>query len=325
MKRNTFKNNFKYFNGVVLLFVIFFISILSSVSMAEDIKNTAKTKLKNELDNLSNAYIEKSVNYIQSLPLKFFGNEIKTKEIDISLENNTKPKVGILFLTPFFDSTKIEDTFFMQNSLSHRDNRTTINTGLGYRKLTMDNNLLIGVNGFYDHEFPYNHGRTSLGLEARTSFGQINANEYWSTRDWVTAKSSDLERALSGHDIEASIPIPYMNWSNLSYKKFHWHGNNIENIGGSETSLTAVLPMMPNLSIKINRFRYNSSDTEDKDTLTLSYIYNNSKKKLGTNSLISKNAYQLKSMENLRFDKIKRENEIIKEVDANGTFSFKGV
>ena len=77
MKRNTFKNNFKYFNGVVLLFVIFFISILSSVSMAEDIKNTAKTKLKNELDNLSNAYIEKSVNYIQSLPLKFFGNEIK--------------------------------------------------------------------------------------------------------------------------------------------------------------------------------------------------------------------------------------------------------
>ena len=46
MKRNTFKNNFKYFNGAVLLFVIFFISILSSVSMAEDIKNTAKTKLK---------------------------------------------------------------------------------------------------------------------------------------------------------------------------------------------------------------------------------------------------------------------------------------
>ena len=80
MKRNTFKNNLKYFNGVVLLFVIFFISILSSVSMAEDIKNTAKTKLKNELDNLSNAYIEKSVNYIQSLPLKFFGNEIKTKD-----------------------------------------------------------------------------------------------------------------------------------------------------------------------------------------------------------------------------------------------------
>ena len=30
-------------------------------------------------------------------------------------------------------------------------------------------------------------------------------------------------------------------------------------------------------------------------------------------------------MENLRFDKIKRENEIIKEVDTNGTFSFKGV
>ena len=57
----------------------------------------------------------------------------------------------------------------------------------------------------------------------------------------------------------------------------------------------------------------------------LSYIYNNSKKKLGTNSLISKNAYQLKSMENSRFDKIKRENEIIKEVDTNGTFSFKGV
>jgi hypothetical protein len=76
-----------------------------------------------------------------------------------------------LFLTPFFDLSKIQDTFFMQNSLFHKDNRTTINTGLGYRKLTLENNLLIGVNGFYDHEFPYNHGRTSLGLELRTTVG----------------------------------------------------------------------------------------------------------------------------------------------------------
>ena len=36
-----------------------------------------------------------------------------------------------------------------------------------------DDKLLLGVNTFYDQEFPYRHGRASLGLEARTTVGEV--------------------------------------------------------------------------------------------------------------------------------------------------------
>ena len=305
--------------------IIIFLLNTSVFVFAEDNSKIFKDKIKNDLNTLSNNYLDISANYIKSLPIKLLGNEIKTKEINISLENNEKPKIGVLFLTPFFDLSKIEDTFFMQNSLFHEDNRTTINTGLGYRKLTLENNLLIGVNGFYDHEFPYNHGRTSLGLELRTTVGEINANRYWSTRDWVTANSNNTERALSGHDIEASVPLPYINWANLSYNKFHWYGKEIENIGGTKTSLSAIIPQLPNLLIRIDRTKYNSDAIDNTDSLTLSYVFKASEKKQVNKSFFNNKAYELSSIENERFNLVNRENEILKEVNNDGVFNFKGV
>jgi adhesin/invasin len=40
---------------------------------------------------------------------------------------------------------------------------------------------MLGVNAFYDHEFPYDHGRYSIGLEARSTVGEVNANMYQAT------------------------------------------------------------------------------------------------------------------------------------------------
>ena len=97
-------------------------------------------------------------------------------------------------------------------SAFYQDNRTTLNAGLGYRRLAFDNTLMLGVNAFYDHEFPYDHGRTSLGFEARTTMGEINANKYWATTKDKVGKQGFTERALDGYDIEGGIALPYMNW-----------------------------------------------------------------------------------------------------------------
>ena len=73
-------------------------------------------------------------------------------------------------VAPLSDQEDIENTIFTQVSAFYTDNRTTLNAGLGYRRLVSDNTLMLGVNAFYDHEFPYDHGRYSIGLEARSTW-----------------------------------------------------------------------------------------------------------------------------------------------------------
>ena len=89
-------------------------------------------------------------------------------------------KGGVLVVRPLSDPSNITNTIFTQGSLYFSDEgRKTLNLGLGDRFLTLDNKLLLGANIFYDHEFPYDHGRTSLGLEAKSSVGEINYNKYF--------------------------------------------------------------------------------------------------------------------------------------------------
>ena len=52
---------------------------------------------------------------------------------------------------------------------------------------------MLGVNAFYDHEFPYDHGRYSIGLEARSTIGEINANMYQATDEVEDSAESGFE------------------------------------------------------------------------------------------------------------------------------------
>ena len=82
---------------------------------------------------------------------------------------------------------------------------------------------MLGVNAFYDHEFPYDHGRYSVGLEARSTVGEVNANMYQATTKWKTGKNgSDKNERLDGWDIEAGLPLPYMNWATVFVKHYNW-------------------------------------------------------------------------------------------------------
>jgi len=163
---------------------------------------------------------EKGVGVTKSFLEKYF----PTVELQVDMFDNKKTTSGILIVVPLSDPKDIKNTFFMQDSVYHNDNRTTVNLGLGYRRLEMDNKLLLGVNAFYDHEFPYDHGRTSIGLEARTTMGEVNFNQYFATTGWKTAKGTNQEHALGGTDLEVGLPLPYMNWAKLYGRGFIWYG-----------------------------------------------------------------------------------------------------
>jgi adhesin/invasin len=221
----------------------------------------------------------------------------------------------LLILAPLSDPDDVKNTFFTQDSIYYQDNRTTINMGLGYRRLEMDNKLLLGVNAFYDHEFPYNHGRTSLGLEARSTVGEVNFNRYWAASGWKNGADGLEEHALGGTDLEAGVPLPYMNWAKLYVRGFIWNAyDGAADLKGNDISLRAQAPFMQGLSIEAGHRNFNNLPGED--FIRINYNLMSTIKPQASQPLISQNAYSLSSMENKRYDKVRRENLIIKQKRA---------
>ena len=192
--------------------------------------------------------------------------------------------------------------------------------------MEFDNTLMLGVNAFYDHEFPYDHGRYSVGLEARSTVGEINANMYQAITKWKTGKNGLQERALDGWDIEAGLPLPYMNWATVFVKRYQWDAvEGAKDAKGNDAQLRAYVPLLPGLEIQAGR----TFKDDDKDANYFIASYNIteafSNKPNQQVQWFSDTAYKLESMEDRRYEKVRRENIIVKQVKGSGgKLSVKG-
>jgi adhesin/invasin len=263
--------------------------------------------LVNQAESYAN---EKGVGVAKSFLQKYF----PTVELQVDMFDTKKTTSGILIVVPLSDPKDIKNTFFMQDSVYHNDNRTTVNLGLGYRRLEMDNKLLLGVNAFYDHEFPYDHGRTSIGLEARTTIGEVNFNQYFAATGWKTAKGSNQEHALGGTDLEVGLPLPYMNWAKLYGRGFIWYGEEgAADLKGGDISLRAQVPGIPGFSVEGGRRLFSTSGYSDESFLRVNLNVTDLYALKPTQPLFSDRAYSFDSMENQRYAKVRRENLILKQ------------
>ena len=280
-----------------------------------------------DLEGAQNQIIEAATAQGVGFTKSFLETYFPTVELIVDTQGGQKPTSGILVVAPLSDESDIQNTVFTQLSAFYQDNRTTLNVGLGYRRLAFDNTLMLGVNAFYDHEFPYDHGRTSLGLEARTTMGEINANKYWATTENKVGKSGFTERALDGYDIEGGIALPYMNWATVFVKHSKWNSEiaTASDLRVNEVSLRARVPVLPGLEIEGGR-KYNSGAvTNDENFFMVNYnltaALSEKPKKRGWTS---KNAYELSSMEDRRYEKVRRQNLIVKQISAPGSVTVTG-
>ncbi len=273
----------------------------------DGIKTAAENYVTSELNN-------EAVGVTKSFLQKYF----PTVELQLDMFDYRKATSGILIVAPLSDPNDVKNTFFTQDSVYHKDDRTTVNLGLGYRRLEMDNKLMLGVNGFYDYEFPYGNTRTSIGLEARTTVGELNFNQYWGMSGWKNAANSLQEKSLGGTDIEVGVPLPYMNWAKVYGRGFIWYGvDGASDLKGTDISLRAQVPILPGLAIEGGRRTY-TNDTPDENFLRISYNLMDMTKAKSPQAWFSDKAYSLDSMENHRYDKVRRENLIVKQTKKNG-------
>ena len=102
---------------------------------------------------------------------------------DVSTEG--KPVYNALTVQPLYQSYDLKHTVFTQGRVAYdSDGRTTTNIGFGYRRLIMDDKLMLGANTFHDYEFPFHHQRVGGGIEIISSAIELNSNYYNAITDW---------------------------------------------------------------------------------------------------------------------------------------------
>jgi adhesin/invasin len=261
------------------------------------------------------AATDQGVGFTQSFLEKYF----PTVEVSFGAADGEKPTAGLLIVAPLTDKEDIFNTVFTQVSGFYQDNRTTLNLGLGYRHISDNKKFLYGINAFYDHEFPYDHGRTSVGVEAMSTMWEIRGNKYWATTDWKTGKHGQQERALDGYDLEAGIPLPYMNWATVFIKHFKWDAyDGADDLEGQDLSFRAQFPgFLTGLEVEAGRSFYKDYRNESfvKMSYNLTEIFK--EKKSYREPWINKTAFRLESVEHKRFEKVRRENLIVKQTRGN--------
>lgn len=290
-----------------LFFVLFLFTTQVSSVDADKVKDAIKQGVKDEAVGIATSYFEK---YFDVFELSIDSPD------DLS-------SASILVVKGLSDPDDIKHTWFTQGSVFVDAGRATLNLGLGYRHLTADDKLLLGVNTFYDQEYPYRHGRASLGLEARTTVGEINFNRYWATTSWQAGQNGLDEHALGGLDLEIGIPLPYMNWATFYARAFKWHSviKGEKDSIGNDLSFRAEVPVIPGLAIEAGHRQYSSNETSD-NFLKIEYdLIQGAKKEKAP--LFTSYAYKMGSMADQRLKKVRRENKIYKQMKSS-TVTVKG-
>jgi len=276
--------------------IVFLVSLFTLNSNAQDLKNKATNKITSELNKSLTSGL---------------ANIFPTAEVSLSSGKTQKVKGNILVVMPFSDIDDKKNVTFTQGSLYFSDNdQETLNLGIGQRRLLDNENLMLGANMFFDEEFTSRHRRASFGVEAITSVGSLRANQYYGLSGWKTVKGI-REKALDGHDMEVGAPLPYLPWTKAYYRTFEWEGaSGVDDLKGDEMSLEANLPF--GLNVEVGK-RSNDNSTKDREFVSLTWkcCYKSDQQTFG----ISDKAYSLTSVADQRFQKVRRQNLIVKQQD----------
>jgi len=255
--------------------------------------------IKSKFMNNFNSYLNDSL-----------GQLFPTAEVSLSSGTSNTVVGSILVVKPLSDISDTENTLFTQASLFlSDDDRETINLGIGKRKLVNNDTWILGANLFYDHELDYDHQRASIGLEAISSVASLRFNRYYGLSGFKSGFGEIQEKALDGQDIELGAPLPYLPWTNFAFRSFRWHGSDgVDDQKGDELSLEAKLPT--GLNIEVGK-RSHDGNTEDNEFVEVTWTCCNKDKQ--SEFGVSDTAYNLTSVADQRFTKVKRQNLIVKQ------------
>lgn len=143
-------------------------------------------------------------------------NNFGTAKISLGVDEDFSLKNSQFdFLHPWYDTP--DYLLFSQHTLHRTDDRTQINTGLGWRHFTPS--WMSGINLFFDHDLSRYHSRAGLGAEYWRDYLKLSSNAYIGLTGWRSAPELDNDyeaHPANGWDLRAEGWLPA--WPQLGGK-----------------------------------------------------------------------------------------------------------
>lgn len=165
--------------------------------------------------------------------LDSFLGQYGTADIQLNIDDKAHLDGSSLdLLLPLMN--KKNDFIFTQWGWRNKDDRNTLNWGVGYRHFFDD--WMLGGNLFLDNDITGDNRRIGVGGEAWRDYLKFSINGYLGTTDWND--SVDLndhkEKSADGYDIrmEAFMPWYPQIGGTLSYEKYY--GDNVALFGSDD-------------------------------------------------------------------------------------------
>ncbi|HBP58329.1 MAG TPA: hypothetical protein DD668_02010 [Alphaproteobacteria bacterium] len=237
-------------------------------------------------------------------------------EVSISGQDNGKPEYSVATIQEIETETNSSGTVFWQGQVSNHDggDRTTVNLGLGYRRLSSDENWLFGANTFVDQEFPYDHQRASIGLEAKSAAVDLTVNQYMALSKWKRAAAGNRERALDGQEIEVGAQVPYVPSARLFLNSFKWNGvDSASDIEGISYSLQLNSSLGSGWVLEAGRKDFDSRPDEDFARITYRLGLGSDVGSEDSAPFISDKMFETGSVKHRTLEKVRRTNRIVKQ------------
>ena len=274
-----------------------------SLSVSADDSEQIKSSLMSRMTSSTGSFISTGIGALLS-------PNFNTVEVSTNLkEGDSSVDVGVL--RAYGDNPN--SFIFNQINLNRFDHRTTLNLGVGYRRLNADETWMAGVNAFYDHEFPNDHRRNGIGFELISSVFETRVNSYNGTTGYIKDKSGTDSKALDGRDMGFKVALPYLPGMMFGMNAVQWDGiDGMKDKKSRKYTLGGYLS--DNVSVSYEHHDYKLAATKDTNTINLNYTWGfgveNTKPKLFE---LASSAYELKKLGDQRYDLVKRENRIVKK------------
>jgi hypothetical protein len=286
------------------LSAILTMSLGFSLSVSADDSEQIKSSLMSRMTSSTGSFISTGIGALLS-------PNFNTVEVSTNLkEGDSSVDVGVL--RAYGDNPN--SFIFNQINLNRFDDRTTLNLGLGYRRLNADETWMTGVNAFYDHEFPNDHRRNGIGFELISSVFETRVNSYNGTTGYIKDKSGTDSKALDGRDMGFKVALPYLPGMMFGMNAVQWDG--IDGMKDQkDRKYTLGGNLSDNLSLNYIRTDYKDAAKKDTDTISLNYTwaFGQEKRVRPTLFTFADKAYEFKKLGAERYDLVQRENRIVKK------------
>ena len=234
------------------LILSIFLIVFNQSSFAEDIKSKLDGKIYSKINEFTQNIGE---DFADSL--RDFEN-LKYLDFSFNIQEGFDPSIQIESVSKLKEYD--DGALFNQLNLISQDSKTTINLGIGKRKLFDNDTYILGTNFFIDYQFDEAHLRSGLGFEAISNSLDFIAN-YYNAISGFKNTSDGREKALDGYDLKFNYHLSNKSNTDFFVQLFEWENpNSTYEEKGEKVGMTSSIG---NLAFEIGYL----NDNKDNDGL----------------------------------------------------------